>query len=243
MKNGRVSVGHPVDVATGILDSTYHDVLIPGKVNLTWQRLYTTALLDTPPTPLGPGQTTSYFITLSYDEDGGEFRFFSPEGYTGIFVDHEGTVGQGWIIRDFGTFQKLAKREARYTVTRWDVDTGDVERCVFSEGKRGEAWPLSSIEDATGQALDMLRDATGRQTGVRQRLEGRTLVVEYTSANQVKSVSLLLPDNRQQNLVRYECDLGGRLTAAYDAMGYVERYGYDSDSRMTREIPRDGGVF
>ncbi|MDQ1317425.1 MAG: hypothetical protein QG588_1077, partial [Candidatus Poribacteria bacterium] len=46
MLTGRVSVGHPVDIATGIVYSTYEDISIPGKVALTWERLYTTAILD-----------------------------------------------------------------------------------------------------------------------------------------------------------------------------------------------------
>ena len=60
MLSGKVSVGHPVDVATGTVYSTYKDISIPGKVELTWERRYTTALLDIPQTPLGPGWTNRW---------------------------------------------------------------------------------------------------------------------------------------------------------------------------------------
>jgi len=243
MLTGRVSVGHPVDIATGIVYSTYEDISIPGKVDLTWERLYTTPILDMPPTPLGPGWTNRYFSTLKYDEEKKEFQFFAPEGYIETFADPDGKIEQGETIRNLGTFQELYKREDRYIIAQWDVETGEVERYVFKEGRKGEVWSLASIEDVTGQGLDMLRDSTGRLTGIQQRLEKRTLVIEYTANNQVKSVSFLMPDNQRQVLARYEYHNHGRLATAYDALGYADRYEYDDNSCMTREVAKDGGIF
>src|SRR5262249_42123066 len=68
MKKGQQTVGHPVDVASGTVYSTHKDIDIPGKVDLTWERYYTTALLDLPSTPLGSGWTTRYFCTLTYTD-------------------------------------------------------------------------------------------------------------------------------------------------------------------------------
>jgi RHS repeat-associated protein len=239
MRSGRMAVGHPVDVASGAVYSTHEDISIPGRVALVWQRRYTTGLME--PTSLGPGWTTRYFVTLTQCDS--EFHFFTPEGGLEIFADPEGVIELGGTIRNFGTFQELIKRDGRYIVTRWDVETGEVERYIFRGERRGETWPLESIEDVTGQGLEMLRDQQLRLTGIRQRLEKRTLIVGYTSVGQIQSVSFLLPDGHLQTLARYEYDSKRRLSAAYDALGYADRYEYDTNSRMTREIVKDGGVF
>ncbi len=241
MQHGQKTVGHPVDVASGTMYSTHKDISIPGKVELLWERRYSTALLDMPPSPLGPGWTTRYFAALTRDKK--EFQFLAPEGYVEIFSDPEGKVDRGGIVRNLGTFQELAKRGEHYIITRWDVDTGNVERYLFQEGRRGEAWPLASIEDVTGQGLDMLRDKAGRLTGIQQRLEKRTLRIEYTPNDLIESVSFQMPDDRLQVLARYEYDQSTRLSAAYNALDYADRYEYDATSRMTREIVKDGGVF
>src|SRR5207253_42127 len=88
-----------------------------------------------------------------------------------------------------------------------------------------------------------LRDNAGRLTGVRQRLEKRTLLIDYTKNDRIESVSFLLPGNRRQVMARYEYDNSGRLSAAFDGLGYADRYEYDNASRMAREIIKDGGVF
>jgi RHS repeat-associated protein len=241
MQQGTKTAGHPVNVATGTVYSTHEDISIPGKVDLVWERRYSTALLDKSPSPLGPGWTTRYFAALTKAE--GEFQFLAPEGEVEIFADPGNTVERGGVVRNLGTFQELAKRKNEYVVTRWDVETGEIERYVFKEGRKGEAWPLASIEDVTGQGLDMLRDKAGRLTGIQQRLEKRTLIIDYTNGNRISFVSFLMPGNKRQVLARYEYDKNGRLSAAYNALNYADRYEYDANGRMTREIVKDGGVF
>ena len=241
MKAGQKYVGHPVNVATGTLYSTYKEISIPGKVDLVWERNYSTDLLKNPPTLLGPGWTTRYFATLIQDKT--DFRFHTPEGEIEIFVDPQGTIDQGGIIRNLSTFQELVKRDNRYIITRWDVDTGKIERYIFNEGKKGETWPLASIEDVTGQGLDLLYDTAGRLTCIQQRLEKRTLLLDYNKNNQINSILFLLPNNQRQVLASYEYDTNGRLCTAYNALGNADRYEYDKNSRMTREIVKDGGVF
>jgi RHS repeat-associated protein len=241
MLKGLQTVGHPVDVASGTVYSTHRDIDITGKVSLTWERYYTTALLDLPNTPLGPGWTTRYFCTLT--DAGAEYRFVTPGGYVEIFADPGRTIERGGCVRNLGTFQELVKRDSRYIVTRWDVETGEIERYVFKEGRKGESWLLESIEDVTGQGIDLARDQRSRLTEIRQRLEKRTLVLGYSAHNQITSVSFRHSDGQIRKLVQYEYDRDGRLSAATDALGHTDRYEYDSAGRMTREIVKDGGVF
>jgi RHS repeat-associated protein len=217
------------------------DVHIRGRLDLLWERWYDTSLLGSPATALGPGWTTRYFATLTRTADG--YRLVTPEGGFESFPDPDDTVERGGVIRLVGSYLELAKIEHRLVVTRWDVETGKIERYVFLPGRNGDAWPLASIEDATGQGLDLSCDNQGRVTAVRQRLERRVLVLDYSTGSRITGISLLTPDDRRIPLVRYEYDDAGRLTAAYDALGNADRYEYDSDSRLAREIVKDGGIF
>jgi len=241
LKTGSNSVGHPIDVATGVDYSDYEDITISGKVNLTWERCYSTALLDTPPSPLGPGWTNRYFSTLTHEDD--KFLFVTSEGDLEVFDNADGTIEQGGVIRNLGSFLELTKRGDSYVITEWNVASGDIKRYVFKGGPKGKAMPLACIEDVTGHGLDILHDEAGRPTSIKQRLEQRTLLIDYNLSNRVSSVSFLLPDNKTQVMARYEYDDKGRLTAAYDALGYVDRYEYNEKSLITREIVKNGGVF
>jgi RHS repeat-associated protein len=241
MRLGRTTVGHPVDVASGTVYSTHADIAVPGKVELVWQRRYSTALLDLPPGSLGPGWTTSYFATLTREQAG--FRFFTPEGDLDWFADPSGAIERGAIVRNLSTFQELQKVGSHFIVTRWDQQIHSIERYVFRNDPARRALLLASLEDITGDGLDMVRDTDGRLLHVRQRREGRTLTLTYTPQARVESVSFLQRTRGPQTLLRLEYDNQGRLSAAYDALGHADHYEYDRTHRITREITKDGGVF
>lgn len=235
------AVGHPVDVATGAVFSTHEDIRIPGAVALTWERRYDTTLLSAPPTPLGAGWTTRYFTRLR--DHGSEYHFLSPDGALLVFPDPGRRVPWGATVRDPGTFYELTSVAGHFFVTHWDVETCEIVRYVFQAGRRGEAWPLSSIEDVTGTGLDLFHDQDGRLQAIRQRLEQRHLALAYNGAGRIVSITAVGPAGHQQTLVGYEYDADGRLINARDALGNPERYQYDPAGRMVREIARDGGVF
>lgn len=243
MLQGKKVIGHPVDVATGTVYSTHEDISIPGKVDLTWKRRYSTAIISNKPSPLGPGWTTRYFATLTRNEN--EYTFHTPEGEEEIFSDPEGKIEEVGVIRNFGTFQELCKKDFGYIITQWDIDTGEIERYVFKVGPVGWTSPLVSIEDITGrQALDLSYDEKGKLIDVRQRLEKRSLQLVYTKNNQVEKVIFYSADGGKKHVMaRYEYDKHSRLISAYNALSYSDDYEYDKISRMTREIVKDGGVF
>ena len=241
MKQGNISTGHPVNVSTGILYSTHEDIFIPGKLALTWERFYSSALLENTPSTLGPGWTTRYFATLEKSDD--EFRFFTPEGELEIFADPDKTVENGGVVRNLSTFQELSWKNNRYIVTRWDVETGEIERYIFEKGRDKEPWPLTGIEEVTGQGLDMIYDEVGRLVGIRQRLERRALQIHYFSNDRISGIFLVSPAGNHHPIAQYEYDFDGRLCAAHNALGEADYYEYDTNSRITREILKDGGVF
>src|SRR5512132_3924967 len=101
MSSGQRSIGHPVNVATGSVYSMHQDYVIVGKMDLVWERRYSTTLLEAPTGAFGPGWTTRYFATLTYAK--GEYRLLTPEGESELFVDHEGQLDRGAIVRNLGT--------------------------------------------------------------------------------------------------------------------------------------------
>jgi RHS repeat-associated protein len=239
---GKSQVGHPVDVATGVVFSTQSDIaLIPGKVWLEWERTFTSSTVGELGSALGRGWSSRYFASLRHEAS--NYLLRAPEGGTLVLADPKGLVETGQILRDLPMFQELERRGSELVLTRWDTETGEIERFVFGGSSDGETWPLIAIEDVTGQALDLVHDSTKRVIEVRQRLEGRSLVIAYDEAGQVSSVSLSLSAESRTTLAHYEYDPDGHLIAAYDALGNADRYEYDEHSRLVREFARDGGVF
>ena len=243
MTNARTSVGHPVDVSSGTVYASYSDIVIPGRSKLFWDRYYSTrAVGQSHPTPLGPGWTSTYFSSLSHR--GCSYTFTGPDGDTEVFDDPEDAVPRGGVIRHLGTFRELTLKGGEYVITSWDVDSEEIERDPFvAEGLAG-AFRLVRIEEAvSGQGLRLQHDRAGRLVSLQQVPEGRELMIGYTRGDLIDSVSFRSPSDEQIVLVRYEYDVRGRLVAVYDALGFAERYQYNHESRMTREMTCDGGVF
>lgn len=241
MDVGRQTIGHPVDVATGVVFAEHEDFpAVNGQVPLTWERRYSTSLLNAPPSPMGLAWAVRYFSTLSRRD--GEYHFRTAAGDTHIFRDPEGRLERGELVRDLATCQELRRVGNRYVVRHWQNDSGVIEDYIF-EFSEADIWPLAAIDEVSGLGLDMLRDRHGRLTGVRQRLEGRTLAIEYDQRNRIVGLAVVTNNGYQQAMARYEYDSADRLTAAFDARGNAYRYEYYADGRLRRELARDGGVF
>ena len=231
----------PIDIASGVVKLDYQDVAIPGKLGLIWNRHYSTALLDRSPTPLGRGWTCRYYSTLTISAR--HFVFESGEGAREIVFDEDDVVSGGGVARNLSAFLEVFRRGAGYVVQSWDVDTDEVRRYCFADGTPGEPWPLTSIEDVSGQALDLDWDRHGRLLCVRQRLEKRELIVQYDTAGYLIAVALNSPTNTLSPLVRYKYDRDGLQIAAVDAMGFSDRLEYDRNGRVLREHNKDSGHY
>ena len=231
----------PVDVAFGSVSLAYEDAFVPGKVPLIWDRRYSISLLKSPLRgSLGTGWTCRYDASLTYRD--GRFELITPEGGTELFPNHEGGFGAGEVLRNPGAFWEIFRQGSRAVAQRWDVESGDVWRYCFDADQTGQAWRLSSIEDVTGQAVDVAWTDAGRLESVRQRLERRELRFEYEKAGRLKKVFLQVDGERHQ-IAAYEHDALGRLIEARDAADIPDRFEYDAEGRLTREIVKDGGVF
>ena len=197
----------PIDVATGAVSLTREDVWIPGSLPLTWERYYGTTLAGTPSAPLGPGWTTRYFSSLSREGEGYQFR--TPEGDLHVFADPEGRVQRGEIVRSLGTFQETPTPPGslrRHPVGRRHRRNRELR---LRTGRQRQDRTLAAIENVCGQGLDLVRDAAGRLIRIDQRLENRSLLLDYSPAGRIVAVRLLSADKQTRELVRYEYDGAG----------------------------------
>ena len=128
------------------------------------------------------------------------------------------------MIRLLGAFLELERRENRFIVTQWDVDSGEIQRFVFAAERVGRGLTLVGIEDVCGDDLELTWDTSGRLIKVHQRIENRTVLINYLPGGSINSLGLLTNGGAQTQLVRYEYDASGRLSAAFDRRGLATRY-------------------
>jgi RHS repeat-associated protein len=231
----------PVDIASGSVRLEFDDIVIPGKVDLVWNRLYTTKLVESSGKAMGRGWTSKYDATLTKVPAGYLYR--TADGDLELFEDPAHAVDRGAKVQRLGTYEEIFRLDQRYVVQSWDVETGDIQRFCFLVDHAEQPMRLSSLEDVTGQALDLIWDLQGRLAEIRQRLEKRALALAYSPSGQISSISLRTPNGEQHQLIRYEYNTNGHLIAVYDAANFADRYEYDAQGRVHREIVKDGGVF
>lgn len=237
---GRVAVGHPVDVASGVMFRASDDFRVPGRMELAFVRHYSTAMLDEPAGPLGPGWTHDLLLTLTATPDGFVFR---GRGGTATFFERTPeNFGDGRPLYAFGAFSELAWERGTFVVTVWDPDRHDAERFVFAPGAAGTPSPVRRIEASMGRAVDLAYDADGRLARAVQRREGRAFRFVY-EGRRLGAVEFVAPTGASRPLLRFAYDADGRLAAAYDPLGTAETFAYDAAGRITRETTRSGGVF
>jgi RHS repeat-associated protein len=174
---------------------------------------------------------------------GKDYHFINPDGVLEIYPDPGDEVDHGGIIRNPGAFSEISKHGLMLKVTRWNPDSGGIVRFCFFPDVNGRFWPVKIIEDAAGIGVELGWDESGRLKGIRQTQEKRTIVFEHNSLGLISQIAFRFRDGRKSTLVRYEYDANGRLIAAYNAAGLVDRYEYNRDNFMVREIFKDGGIF
>jgi RHS repeat-associated protein len=231
----------PIDIATGDVELAREDFVLPGRVPLKWTRHFRTTLLKSYG-PLAPGWTTSMFPSIT--RVGKEWHFTSGEGDLHVFADPDESIAKGRTIRLLGAFLELVRSETRLIVTQWNVDSGEIQRFVFEAERSSDGLTLLlvGIEDVCGDGLALIRDTSGRLGKLHQRIENRTVTVSYSPQGRIASLALVTSGGETQ-LVGYEYDAAGRLSAVIDRRGLANRYEYDGQSRVTREILKDGSVY
>lgn len=250
---GKVTVGHPVDVATGTLFHDFEDFTLPGHAPLVFGRRYSTALIGRTVGMFGAGWSSPFEMRLRRDLDG--YHLIAEDGETEItFDDYDGALEAGGVLRNLGAFHDLRREQNNLIATRWNPDSEEVVRYIFTQGRDGEWWPLQSRQTVDGQGVDLHYDLAGRIVNLTQCREGRGYRLAYDAANRVTEVYLTVPAPDQQErldphkrherlIVSYRYDEAGRLAAMIDALGNRCGYEYDAAGRMTREVNIGGMEF
>ncbi|MEJ2620957.1 MAG: RHS repeat-associated core domain-containing protein, partial [Candidatus Thiodiazotropha sp.] len=238
---GHISIGHPVDVATGSMHNTYLDISITGRVNLTWDRFYSTNLADKLG-PFGPGWFNCYFCTLTYKDK--KYIFVNKYGLETSFNDHNNKLAQGISHTDFGTSTTLTKHNNIYHVTQWDIDSGEIWIFLFEQLPDGNITALKELSDITGQSLILEYDLNERLVSIKQKLEQRALVIKYNQNDLIEQIDFLSSDNTiRHRQVKYSYDDKDRLSTVTDNNNKFDYFLYDKNNCVIKESRKDGKYY
>ncbi|KYF63144.1 hypothetical protein BE04_11705 [Sorangium cellulosum] len=223
--------GHPVDVTSGRVVDARVDLSLPGAIELSWERHYSSArALER--TSLGRG---GWAHSFEQRVERGERRI--------TLRDQE---GRGVYFRAVKPGERAFHRGDRLTLTAlpdgafavYDHESRLTRRFAPAE-PQGPAL-LRSIEDAYGNAIAL------EYSGARLRrvidTAGREVRVKLTHGGRIARLEVWAGDSLEQ-WVDYGYTAMGELASATDALGYADRYAYDEDHRMVKTTLKNGVSF
>ncbi|WP_408889666.1 DUF6531 domain-containing protein [Myxococcus faecalis] len=237
--SGRVSVGHPVDVASGVLFNTWLDFAIPGTLPLVFERFYSTALItQTAEAPLGPGWRHGFQHELRLTLEG--FAYLDPQGVEHPLEDSKGS---------FDTCGKLLSpaHQMELRGTRDDLELqhygGPHPQWVlhFRRRPKSTRYRLESLGLSPQARLRFEYSSTGPLKRVIHARSGRALRLESTPQGRLVAVWFEGPP--KELVARYTYDARGNLIQVTDRIGVVADYGYDAHHRMLSEAKATGAVY
>jgi RHS repeat-associated protein len=237
----RVTVGHPVDVASGTLFHEFDDYTLPGRMPLVFARRYSTGLINTRSSLFGEGWASPFDMRMCRDLEG--YRVIGEDGEAEVtFEDPDNLVASGATVRNLGAFHELRQEGSNLVLTRWDPEDEEVLRYVFPIRSANEWYWLASRQTLAGQGIDIERDSTGRILALRQRRERRGYSLDYGQDTVLRTVHVAT-ESGQRLVLQYDYDDRGRLAQMVDAAGNESHYEYDAAGRMTREKTIGGMVY
>lgn len=234
---GTRAVGHPVDVATGVVTTDATDVALAEPSYLRLARRYSSGARPRPEALFGPGWSCEYDVALSRDLEG--FIFTTDSGDAMTFDQADRQPGSVLHIANPGVFHELRQEGAWWIVRSWNA--GEFVRYWFREGSGVDRYVLEHIEDEPGQ-FRTLRRSGGRPSSVVEAATGRELHLQYGPLGLVDSLVLTRGDERR-TVAEYWYNAEGLLEIVRDARGALLRYEYDHLHRLSVEHRRDGGRF
>ena len=235
---GHRAVGHPVDVASGMLFTAAREADVGGAIALRFRRFYSTALLDRPSGPLGLGWTSGLFQKLYQDLDG--YRLTGEEGGIVEFDSPAAEQGNVPVSVNVAACMELELAGAEAIVTHWHYASSNVVQYVFGISSGSEAAPLMAMRNSLGGQLQFQYDLQGNLIEVIQVPEGRSLLLRYDDRHRITALMLRGSSKAPVLLANYSYDDRGNLLAVADADGAAIMYEYDHLHRMVAETNRVG---
>lgn len=230
----------PVDIRDGSVSVTHEDFHIPGRLPLTWTRVYASrdhAL----PGHCGHGWQTPADVRLMVEADG----LLSLQGPEEFALFPALPQAEGQQVLDVVDGARLMRQGTALVVRFKSGLRYHFEDALSPEGVlQAATLPITCIEDACGnhwrfvrQGGDLVRIA---ESGV-DDLPGRSIEVQSRSGY-IESMALRDPATGQDHpLVRY-LHADGDLLAAIDALGAAREFAY-LQHRMARHTDRTGLSF
>ena len=228
--------GHPVDVATGRMYTSETDFAMPGRIPISFTRLY-----DTSATgyigAFGPGWIHPYEIHLWIDDH---------QNMVVLRNEEARVIGFSPIPVGGATYNPLEKLWLeRLSPEVYVVRTPAGKRYIFtllpsrSGHSETEPYTLASIEDHNNNRL-----LCGWENGRLRWIENdarRRAMLQYNRDGRISEIRFVV-GQRTALLARYTYDREGRLIGAMDHSLVPLRYEYQQ-YLMTKETKRSGLSF
>lgn len=230
----------PVDIRDGSVSVTHEDFSIPGRLPLSWTRVYASrdhAL----PGHCGHGWQTPADVRLMAEADG----LLSLQGPEEFALFPALPQAEGQQVLDVVDGARLMRQGTALVVRFKSGLRYHFEDALSPEGALQAApLPIARIEDACGnhwrfvrRGRDLVRIAESGVDG----LPGRSIEVQ-SRGGYIESMALRDPATGQEHpLVRYR-HADGDLLAASDALGAAREFAY-LQHRMARHTDRTGLSF
>ncbi|BEP46681.1 MULTISPECIES: RHS repeat-associated core domain-containing protein [Variovorax] len=230
----------PVDIRDGSVSVTHEDFSIPGRLPLSWTRVYASrdhAL----PGHCGHGWQTPADVRLMVEADG----LLSLQGPEEFALFPALPQAEGQQVLDVVDGARLMRQGTALVVRFKSGLRYHFEDALSPEGAlQAATLPIARIEDACGnhwrfvrRGRDLVRIAESGVDG----LPGRSIEVQ-SRGGYIESMALRDPATGQDHpLVRYR-HADGDLLAAIDALGAAREFAY-LQHRMARHTDRTGLSF
>ncbi len=240
-RQSQVSVGDPVDTASGNFADSALDLKAPsGVFGLDWKRSYNSRSTRTG--ILGTGWSTTFSDSIVADASGNA-TLTTADGRALVFASD----GANGLTRPPDIFANLTRNGddtwtlAWFNGETWTFDTaGRLARMASADGPtatavRNTSGVLQSIASSTGAALALTYNAVGSLTAATAS-DGRAVSYAYNSSGILASVTR--PGGRTTTL---SVDATGRVAIITDATGVVVVANtYDAESRVVSQTSGSG---
>ncbi|MGK4009200.1 RHS repeat-associated core domain-containing protein [Sorangium sp. So ce1036] len=235
-----MSVGHPIDVASGAMFNTWMDCAFPGSVPLVFSRFYSTALLGArSPGPLGPGWRHCFQHELRQTLEG--FVYVDHEGAEHVLDDPgESLLKQGRLIAARAGIELRGTRDR--IALRFYTAATRPHALHFTRIDGTARYRLDAIVGLPQVRLDLTYDASGRLHRARQSRSDRAIELRYDAQGRIAAVSLVDP---REDIVRFDYDSAGRLVRVSDGIAPnapITVFEYDAEDRIVAEAKRTGAI-
>jgi RHS repeat-associated protein len=231
LEAGRPFFGEPVDGITGEVCIRKTDFTLPGALELTLKRSYASDLDYG--SSFGPRWCSTWGQRVEHS--GASAIYYTDDGRSIGFGLFNSPDAEGWV-------RNTLVNKIRLRRTGQGFQVRDAQRRLLRfEQQDNNQWLLTAIEDANANSIRFEYSGDGALQSVTHS-GGYQLVVDATPA-QIRRIALITFSGKEVELMRYEYDARGFLTAVIDGSGQPFRYTYDDNARVTRWDDRLGTYY